>query len=121
MRARPTPAAASSPRRISPASTAARGGRLSSGAAAKSTISRRAGCGREARTSVATAAGNDQTAAISQAPHGEEKLGAFPVVGTLVPSAGGRRPPRERGFFFMAYLNLGIVVAVLLVITLWHL
>ena len=50
----------------------------------------------------------------------EEKLSAFPVVGTLVPSPGYRRPPCERGFFFMAYLNLGIVVAVLLVITLWH-
>ena len=67
------------------------------------------------------AAGNDQTAAISQAPHGEEKLAAFPVVGTLVPSPGGKRPPHERGFFFMAYLNLGIVVAVLHVITLWRL
>ena len=67
------------------------------------------------------AAGNDQTSAISQAPHGEEKLAVFPVVGTIVPSADDRRPPHERGFFFMAYLNLGVVLAVLLVITLWHL
>jgi len=67
------------------------------------------------------AAGNDQTSAIAQAPHGEEKLAAFPVVGTIVPTAGDRRPPHERGFFFMAYLNLGVVLAVLLVITLWHL
>ena len=66
-------------------------------------------------------AGNDETAAISQAPHGEEKLSTFPVVGTLAPSAGSRGTPHERGFFFMAYLNLGIVIAVLLVITLWHL
>ena len=66
------------------------------------------------------AAGNDQTPAISQAPHDEEKLAAFPVVGTIVPSAGARRPPHERGFFFMAYLNLGVVLAILLVITLWH-
>jgi len=66
------------------------------------------------------AAGNDQTAAISQAPHGAEKLSAFPVVGTLVSAADDRRPPHERGFFFMAYLNLGVVLAVLLVITLWH-
>jgi len=65
-------------------------------------------------------AGNDQTTAISQAPHGVEKLEVFPVVGTLVPSAGDERSPSERRFFFMAYLNLGIVVAVLLVITLWH-
>jgi predicted heme/steroid binding protein len=67
------------------------------------------------------AAGGDQTAALSQAPHGAEKLAAFPVVGSLVPAAGARRPPHERGFFIMAYLNLGIVIAVLLVITLWHL
>jgi len=66
------------------------------------------------------AAGNDQTVALSQAPHGVEKLAAFPVVGTIVPSASAWRPPHERGFFFMAYLNLGIVLAVLLVITLWH-
>ncbi len=66
------------------------------------------------------AAGNDQTPAIFQAPHGEEKLAAFPVVGTIVPSTGAHSSPCERGFFFMAYLNLGIVVAVLFVITLWH-
>ena len=65
-------------------------------------------------------AGADQTAAIALAPHGEEKLTAFPAVGTLVPSAGFRRPPHERGFYVMAYLNLGIVLAVLFVITLWH-
>jgi len=67
------------------------------------------------------AAGNDQTSAIAQAPHDEEKLAVFPVVGTIVPSADAQRPPHERGFFFMAYLNLGVVLAVLLVITLWHL
>ena len=67
------------------------------------------------------AAAKDLTAALGQAPHGEEKLSAFPVVGTLVATADDRRPPHERGFFLMAYLNLGIVVAVLLVITLWHL
>ena len=67
------------------------------------------------------AAGNDLTAAISQAPHDEKKLAAFPLAGTIVPSIAGHTPPCERGFFFMAYLNLGIVVAVLLVITLWHL
>lgn len=67
------------------------------------------------------AAGNDLTAALGQAPHGAEKLAAFPVVGTLVASTPGRRPLHERRFFFMAYLNLGIVLGVLLVITLWHL
>lgn len=66
------------------------------------------------------AAGKDLTAALGQAPHGEEKLSAFPVVGTLVASADDRPAPHERGFFLMAYLNLGIVVAVLLILTLWR-
>jgi predicted heme/steroid binding protein len=66
------------------------------------------------------AAGGDLSQAISQAPHGEEKLAAFPVVGTLVPAGAGRRPPSERRFYFMAYLNLGLVIAILAVITLWH-
>ncbi len=65
-------------------------------------------------------AGKELTGALAQAPHSAGKLSAFPVVGTLVPSVGDGRSPCERGFFFMAYLNLGIVVAVLLVITLWH-
>lgn len=66
------------------------------------------------------AAGNDLTAAIAQAPHGAEKLESFPKVGRLLPASPARRPPHERGFFFMAYLNLGIVGAVLMVITLWR-
>ena len=66
------------------------------------------------------ASGNDLTAALAQAPHGEEKLAAFPVVGTLGTAAGARPPLHERGFYVMAYLNLGIVIAVLLVITLWR-
>lgn len=67
------------------------------------------------------AAGNDLTAALGQAPHGVDKLSAYRVVGTLACTTESDRAPHERGFFFMAYLNLGIVVAVLLVITLWHL
>jgi predicted heme/steroid binding protein len=67
------------------------------------------------------AAGADQSQAIALAPHGEEKLAAFPVVGTLRPAGAGHRPPSERRFYFMAYLNLGLVIAVLAIITLWHL
>lgn len=65
-------------------------------------------------------AGLDLTDAIGQAPHGAEKLAAFPVVGTLAPPSPGRPPLHVRGFYLMAYLNLGIVFAVLLVIALWH-
>jgi predicted heme/steroid binding protein len=57
---------------------------------------------------------------LAQAPHGG-KLAAFPAVGTLASSADDRPAPHERGFFFMAYLNLGIVIAILSVITLWRL
>jgi predicted heme/steroid binding protein len=66
------------------------------------------------------AAGADLTAALAQAPHGAEKLEGFPVVGALVAPERPGRPPHERAFYVMAYLNLGLVALVLLAITLWH-
>lgn len=65
-------------------------------------------------------AGADLTTAIGQAPHGEEKILALSEKGTLLPAAKSGRSPHERAFYFMAYLNLGIVCGVLLVIALWH-
>jgi predicted heme/steroid binding protein/uncharacterized membrane protein len=83
-------------------------------------------------------AGMDLSSALKQAPHGPEKLEAFPKVGTLLPSstagrgAGGEGsksevpgkmvPPNRPKivFYFMAYMNLVIIFLVLAVIALWR-
>ncbi len=64
-------------------------------------------------------AGTDLTEVLPQAPHGPERLAAFPVLGRLV-SAKAVRPLYERTFYILAYMNLGIIAAVLLVIALWR-
>jgi predicted heme/steroid binding protein len=64
-------------------------------------------------------AGADLTEALAQAPHGPDRLTAFPEVGRLVVVKTARSLP-ERVFHFMAYMNLGVVAAVLLVIALWR-
>jgi predicted heme/steroid binding protein len=66
------------------------------------------------------AAGRDLTTALDRAPHGAEKLQSLAVVGRIVPSVAPARSAHEHGFYVMAYLNLGLVAAILLVITLWH-
>ena len=87
-------------------------------------------------------AGMDLSSALKQAPHGPEKLEAFPKVGALLPSpvagrgAGGEGSksgvPGERAvlkapgnrpkmvFYFMAYMNLVIIFLVIAVIALWR-
>ena len=80
-------------------------------------------------------AGTDLTAAIKQAPHGPEKLEAFPKAGTLLPSppvgeGGAKRRERGEGesptnrpkavFYFMAYMNLAMIFLVIAVIALWR-
>jgi predicted heme/steroid binding protein len=66
-------------------------------------------------------AGFDLSDALKQAPHGKEKLGSVPVVGTLLAEGGGRRVPFHlKGFYFMAYFNLGLVVAILFIVALWR-
>jgi predicted heme/steroid binding protein len=66
-------------------------------------------------------AGIDLTAMLSQAPHGEDKVLALPEVGRLV----GRKTPdrdqsRRRVFYFMAYMNLGLVFLITLILALWR-
>ena len=110
----PCPQAPPRPRRVHPggslsSSTAARGGRPLSGAAERSTISRRAGCGPEARTSAATPRGT------TRRRRSPRRRTARRNSRRSRSSARSSRPPattahpHERGFFFMAYLNLGIV------------
>lgn len=66
-------------------------------------------------------AGFDLTDALVLAPHGEDRVTALPVVGKLVATeAPAGRPLHVKGFYFMTYLNLGLVVAILFVISLWR-
>jgi predicted heme/steroid binding protein len=65
-------------------------------------------------------AGTDLTDAMKRAPHSVEKLEGLPVVGTFDAS---RRPPmtfEQKAFYFIAYMNLGLVFAVLLTIAAWR-
>jgi predicted heme/steroid binding protein len=66
------------------------------------------------------AAGADLTDALQQAPHGEELVLALPLVGKLVTGAPQARPLHERVFYVMAYLNLTIVFAIVLILSLWR-
>lgn len=64
-------------------------------------------------------AGADLTEMLSQAPHGEDCVMRLPEVGALLASsASGERPKKQ--FFFLAYLNLVLAVAILLVVALWR-
>lgn len=66
-------------------------------------------------------AGFDLSEALKQAPHGEEKVIAMPVVGKLVrPEEGTARPFHEKAFYFLAYLNLVLVFLIIFVISLWR-
>lgn len=64
-------------------------------------------------------AGGDLTTSLAQAPHGAEMMARLPAVGRLVP---GKRPAtlHERVFFYMAYMNLGIVFLIVLILALWR-
>jgi len=65
-------------------------------------------------------AGEDLTAALSKAPHGEEKLSTLRQVGRFDASL---KPPlraEQKAFYFIAYMNLGLVFLVLIVLSLWR-
>ena len=64
-------------------------------------------------------AGADLTEELSKAPHGEEKLNKFKVLGTYDPSLPPPKTMVQRLFYFMAYLNLVLVFIILLVISFW--
>jgi predicted heme/steroid binding protein/uncharacterized membrane protein len=66
-------------------------------------------------------AGFDLTEMLKLAPHGEDQVLQLPVVGKLVgEGAPGEKPPHLKAFYFMTFLNLFLVIAVLLVIALWR-
>lgn len=64
--------------------------------------------------------GSDLTDALSRAPHGEEKLEPLQSVGTYNPARKPEKTAAQKGFYFVAYMNLVIVFLVLCVIALWR-
>ena len=66
-------------------------------------------------------AGADLTEVLAQAPHDEEKVSSMPKVGKLLTVDVAALPkPAERLFYFMAYMNLGMVGGISLIIALWR-
>ncbi|MDI6801250.1 MAG: cytochrome b5 domain-containing protein [Thermodesulfovibrionales bacterium] len=66
-------------------------------------------------------AGSDLTDALKQSPHGEDKVTAMPLIGSIIQSAKKKgRPVHERVFFYFAYMNLFFVFAIVFVIALWR-
>jgi predicted heme/steroid binding protein/uncharacterized membrane protein len=66
-------------------------------------------------------AGFDLTDALKLAPHGEEKVASMPSVGNLLAAGTVRRTPTHlKAFYFMTYFTLGLILAVLFIISLWR-
>jgi len=66
-------------------------------------------------------AGVDLTEMLSQAPHGEDKILALPVIGRLSDMKVAPKDDTQRKvFYFMAYMNLGFVFLIALVLALWR-
>jgi predicted heme/steroid binding protein len=65
-------------------------------------------------------AGEDLTEALKLAPHGEDKVAAMREVGLLNAAAPRKMEPHERVFYFMAYMNLTIVLIIILILSLWR-
>ena len=66
-------------------------------------------------------AGYDLSEALKLAPHGEDKILQLPVVAELSQGEAAKgRTPQQQLFFFMAYMNLGMVFCIILIIALWR-
>ena len=66
-------------------------------------------------------AGVDLTDILSQAPHDEDKILSMPEVGQLsIQKANPRVEPHKKVFYFMAYMNLGFVFIITLILSLWR-
>jgi len=66
-------------------------------------------------------AGNDLTDLLKTAPHGEEKMSLMPEIAELAPvETKLKKPTHEKVFYFMAYMNLILVLLITLVIALWR-
>ena len=65
-------------------------------------------------------AGNDLTSMLCQAPHGEDKITAMPEVGVLSADEAWSPEMPKTIFYFIAYMNLGLVLAILFILALWN-
>jgi predicted heme/steroid binding protein/uncharacterized membrane protein len=66
-------------------------------------------------------AGDDLTDILKTAPHGEDKILKMPVVAELAPlETKLEKPPHEKAFYFMAYMNLIFVFLITFIIALWR-
>jgi predicted heme/steroid binding protein len=64
-------------------------------------------------------AGGDLTEQLGQAPHGEDLVLALPKVGTLRSAAAPGLTPPQKVFYTIAYLNLGFVLGIILILACW--
>ncbi len=65
-------------------------------------------------------AGGDLSEVLSQAPHGEDKVLSMPKVGKLVSSeAGHDLSAPQKIFYTVAYINLGFVLLIILILACW--
>jgi len=65
-------------------------------------------------------AGSDLTEVLDQAPHGADLVLVLPKVGKLAPDEAGRLTPPQKLFYAMAYMNLGFVLLVILILAGWN-
>ncbi|ORJ56065.1 cytochrome B5 [Geothermobacter hydrogeniphilus] len=66
-------------------------------------------------------AGTDLSEALGQAPHGADRVLKLPDVGQLLPTTEQQTEPApKRLFYLFAYLNLGLAIAILMVVALWR-
>jgi len=64
-------------------------------------------------------AGCDLTEVLGQAPHGEDKVLALPKVGKLRSAETPKLTPPQKLFYAMAYMNLGFVLLIILILACW--
>lgn len=65
-------------------------------------------------------AGADLTEALTQAPHGADKIALMKEVGVFIADAPRKKELHEKVFYFMAYMNLIIVFCIVLILSLWR-
>jgi predicted heme/steroid binding protein len=64
-------------------------------------------------------AGEDLTDMLNHAPHGEDKIFAVPMVGKILKSRTKKPSRPKKAFYFMAYLNLILVILIITILALW--